>query len=76
MSRAPHLADDELVDALEGTLADVRAGHIAACPVCAAQLDDLRAIAARAAGSTPSRRSMNSVSPRCEVIGRSPAGSV
>ena len=49
MSRAPHLADSELVDALEGTLADVRAAHVAACPVCAAQLDDLRAIAARAA---------------------------
>ena len=50
MSRGSHLADYELVDALEGTLADVRAAHIAACPACAAQLDDLRAIAARAAG--------------------------
>lgn len=51
MSRGPHLADYELVDALEGTLADARAAHIAACPACAAQLDDLRAIVARAAGA-------------------------
>jgi hypothetical protein len=50
MSRGSHLADHELVDALEGTLADARAAHVAACPACAAQLDDLRAIAARAAG--------------------------
>ena len=50
MSRGSHLADYEVVDALEGTLADARAAHIAACPACAAQLDDLRAIAARAAG--------------------------
>ena len=49
MSAASHLARHELVDALDGTLAGGRAAHIAACPVCAAQIEELRAIAARAA---------------------------
>jgi hypothetical protein len=48
MSPRSHLAEHELVDALEGTLVDLRAAHLAACPVCAATVDDLRAIAARA----------------------------
>jgi hypothetical protein len=38
------------VDALDGTLVEVRAAHVAACPACAAQVEELRAIAARAAG--------------------------
>ena len=49
MSPGPHLAEGELVDALDGALADVRAAHVAACPACAAQVENLRAIAARAA---------------------------
>ena len=50
MSAGPHLARHELVDALDGALAGAPATHLAACPVCAAQIEDLRAIAARAAG--------------------------
>jgi hypothetical protein len=49
VSAAPHLAVHELVDALDGTLDGGRAAHIAECPACAAQIEDLRAIAARAA---------------------------
>jgi len=50
MNPGRHLAEQELVDALDGTLADVRAAHVASCPACAAQVEELRAIAARAAG--------------------------
>ncbi len=50
MSAGPHLARHELVDALDGALGGARATHLAACPLCAAQIEDLRAIAARAAG--------------------------
>jgi hypothetical protein len=50
MNPGRHLAEPELVDALDGTLAEVRAAHVAACPACAAQVEELRAIAARAAG--------------------------
>jgi hypothetical protein len=44
-----HLAEQELVDALDGILADVRAAHVASCRACAAQVEELRAIVARAA---------------------------
>jgi len=49
MNPGRHLAEQELVDALDGTLGDVRTAHVAACPACAAQVEELRAIAARAA---------------------------
>jgi hypothetical protein len=45
----PHLADHELVDALEGTLDPRRLSHASSCPACAMQLDELRAIASEAA---------------------------
>ena len=50
MNPGRHLAEQELVDALDGTLVEVRAAHVASCPACAARVEDLRAIAARAAG--------------------------
>ncbi len=49
MNPGRHLAEQELVDALDGTLVDVRTAHVASCPACAAQVEELRAIAARAA---------------------------
>jgi hypothetical protein len=49
MNPTRHLAEQELVDALDGTLADVRGAHVAACRACAAQVEELRTIAARAA---------------------------
>ena len=44
-----HLAEHELVDALEGTLDATRRQHIADCEVCRRQVDDLRVIADAAA---------------------------
>ena len=44
-----HLADHEVVDAIEGTLTPSRAAHAASCADCARQIDELRAIAADAA---------------------------
>jgi hypothetical protein len=44
-----HLADHEIVDALEGTLTPSRAAHATSCADCARQIDELRAIAADAA---------------------------
>lgn len=49
MTRGAHLAEHELIDALDGALSGDRAAHLAACATCAAQIADLRAIAARAA---------------------------
>jgi hypothetical protein len=40
-----HLADHEMVDALEGTLTAPRAAHAASCADCTRQIADLRAIA-------------------------------
>jgi hypothetical protein len=45
----PHLAEHELVDALEGTLDPRRLAHVSSCPDCAAHVDELRAIASDAA---------------------------
>ena len=42
----PHLAEHQLVDALEGTLDPRRLAHASSCRACATQVDDLRAIAA------------------------------
>ena len=50
MNAGRHLADQELVDAARRQLADVRTRHLASCPRCAAQVAEVRAIAARAAG--------------------------
>jgi hypothetical protein len=44
-----HLADHEIVDALEGTLTPARAAHAASCADCARQIEELRAIAGDAA---------------------------
>lgn len=44
-----HLADHEIVDAIEGTLTPSRAAHAASCADCARQIDELRAIAGDAA---------------------------
>jgi hypothetical protein len=38
-----HLAEHELVDALDGTLDARRLAHAAGCPACAKQLEELRA---------------------------------
>ena len=52
--RGRHLAEPEFVDALDGTLAPRPAAHVASCPACAAQVEDLRAIAAgRAQADVP-----------------------
>ena len=45
----PHLAEHELVDALEGTLDPQRRAHVSSCRDCAAHVDELRAIASDAA---------------------------
>jgi hypothetical protein len=42
----PHLAEYELVDALESTLDPGRMAHVSSCRDCAAHVDELRAIAA------------------------------
>ena len=39
----PHLEETEFVDLLDGALSPSRAGHVAGCPECTAQLDALRA---------------------------------
>jgi hypothetical protein len=44
-----HFAGHELVDALDGTLDPDRLAHAASCHLCAAQLEELRAIADDAA---------------------------
>ena len=44
-----HLADHEIVDALEGTLTPSRAAHATSCADCARQIDELGAIAGEAA---------------------------
>ena len=44
-----HLADLEIVDALEGTLTPSRAEHVASCADCARQIEELSAIAGDAA---------------------------
>lgn len=44
-----HLADYEIVDALEGTLTPARWAHAASCADCARQIEELRAIAGDAA---------------------------
>src|SRR6266851_8000309 len=45
-----HLNADELVDLAEGARPESSAPHLAACPQCRAQLDDLRAMMSAAAG--------------------------
>jgi hypothetical protein len=45
----PHLVEHELVDALEGTLDPRRLAHASSCPSCTRQLEELRAIASKAA---------------------------
>ena len=47
----PHLAGHELVDALEGTLDPRRLAHVPGCRACAAQVDELRALAADVAAA-------------------------
>ena len=44
----PHLADHELVDALEGTLDAQRLAHVSGCASCTMQLEEFRAIAGEA----------------------------
>ena len=44
----PHLAEHEVVDALEGTLAPHRLAHVSSCLPCTAQVEEFRAIAAAA----------------------------
>lgn len=39
-----HLTSDELIDAMEGILAPERQAHLAACPECRQQLDDLASV--------------------------------
>lgn len=43
-----HLSADELVDFIEGALAERRAAHVATCDRCRRQADDLRAVLAEA----------------------------
>jgi hypothetical protein len=45
----PHLAGDELADALDGTLDPRRRAHAASCRTCAEQVEELRAIASEVA---------------------------
>jgi hypothetical protein len=47
----PHLADHELVDALEGTLDARRLAHVSGCPSCTSQVAEFRAIAREAAAT-------------------------
>jgi len=47
----PHLAEPELVDALEGTLDPRRLAHASSCHACATQVDELRGIAADVAAA-------------------------
>jgi hypothetical protein len=44
-----HLAGHELVDALDGTLEPRRLAHAVSCHICAAQVEELRAIAGEVA---------------------------
>jgi hypothetical protein len=46
-----HLADHEIVDALEGRLAPPRSAHATSCTDCARQIEALRAIAGDAAAA-------------------------
>jgi len=45
---APHLADQELVDALDGTLDARRLAHVSTCASCTMQLEEFRTIAGEA----------------------------
>ena len=54
MNPGRHLAEQELVDALDGTLVDVRTAHVASCPACAAQVE------AAASDRGPGRRGRRS----------------
>ena len=50
-----HLADHEIVDALEGTLTPSRAAHATRCADCARQIDELRVIAGEAAAANANK---------------------